>query len=233
MSNQPEIIRVVVVDDHLVVREGLRMMLELAGEGFALVGDAADGSTALRVVEEIQPDVVLMDLRMPGMDGLEAITRIRTTWPQIAVVILTTYNEDDLMVRGLRSGACSYLLKDTNRETLFHTIRAAARGEMLLQPDMMARVLALTASQTQGAAPSSGPGNVEGMELTEREREILQGVARGERSKEIAARLGISIRTVGAHLASIYTKLGVDSRASAVALAIERGLLNSERRGQK
>lgn len=233
MSNQPEIIRVVVVDDHLVVREGLRMMLELAGEGFALVGDAADGSTALRVVEEIQPDVVLMDLRMPGMDGLEAITRIRTTWPQIAVVILTTYNEDDLMVRGLRSGACSYLLKDTNRETLFHTIRAAARGEMLLQPDMMARVLALTASQTQGAAPSSSPGNVEGMELTEREREILQGVARGERSKEIAARLGISIRTVGAHLASIYTKLGVDSRASAVALAIERGLLNSERRGQK
>ena len=209
------------------------MMLELAGEGFALVGDAADGSTALRVVEEIQPDVVLMDLRMPGMDGLEAITHIRTTWPQIAVVILTTYNEDDLMVRGLRSGACSYLLKDTNRETLFHTIRAAARGEMLLQPDMMARVLALTASQTQGAAPSSGPGNVEGMELTEREREILQGVARGERSKEIAARLGISIRTVGAHLASIYTKLGVDSRASAVALAIERGLLNSDRRGQK
>ena len=209
------------------------MMLELAGEGFALVGDAADGSAALRVVEEIQPDVVLMDLRMPGMDGLEAITHIRTTWPQIAVVILTTYNEDDLMVRGLRSGACSYLLKDTNRETLFHTIRAAARGEMLLQPDMMARVLALTASQTQGAAPSSGPGNVEGMELTEREREILQGVARGERSKEIAARLGISIRTVGAHLASIYTKLGVDSRASAVALAIERGLLNSDRRGQK
>ncbi|MGH2480654.1 MAG: response regulator [Ktedonobacteraceae bacterium] len=231
MSNKPEIIRVVVVDDHLVVREGLRMMLELAGEGFALVGDAADGATALRVVEELQPDVVLMDLRMPGMDGLEAIAYIRNAWPQIAVVILTTYNEDDLMVRGLRSGACSYLLKDTDRETLFHTIRAAARGEMLLQPEIMARAFALTSSQTKGAAPSSG--NVEGMELTEREREILQGVARGERSKEIAARLGISIRTVGAHLASIYSKLGVDSRASAVALAIERGLLHSDRRGQK
>src|SRR5215470_10448294 len=224
MSDEQKVIRVVVVDDHLVVREGLRMMLELAGEGFALVGDAADGATALRLIEELQPDVVLMDLRMPGMDGLEAIAHIRKSWPQIAVVILTTYNEDDLMLRGLRAGACGYLLKDTNRETLFHAIRAAARGEMLLQPEMMARVLALT-SQAKDATPSIDD-SVEGIELTEREREILQGVARGERSKEIAARLGISIRTVGAHLASIYTKLGVDSRASAVAIALERGLLD-------
>lgn len=230
MRNEQEVIRVVVVDDHLVVREGLRMMLELAGEGFALVGDAADGTTALHVVEELQPDVVLMDLRMPGMDGLEAIAHIRKTWPQIAVVILTTYNEDDLMLRGLRSGACGYLLKDTNRETLFHAIRAAARGEMLLQPEMMARVLALTSQAAEGMLSFD---SAEGMELTEREREILQGVAHGERSKEIAARLGISIRTVGAHLASIYTKLGVDSRASAVAMALERGLLDHDRRGQK
>jgi NarL family two-component system response regulator YdfI len=223
MSKEQDIIRVVVVDDHLIVREGLRMMLELGGEGFALVGDATDGATALRVVEELQPDVVLMDLRMPGMDGLEAIAHIRQTWPQIAVVILTTYNEDDLMVRGLRSGACGYLLKDTDRETLFHAIRAAARGEMLLQPEMLARVLALTSQAT--GHPSSTGLHAGCLDLTEREREILQGVARGERSKEIAARLGISIRTVGAHLASIYTKLGVDSRASAVAIAIERGLI--------
>ena len=228
MSNEREVIRVVVVDDHLVVREGLRMMLELAGEGFALVGDAADGTTALRVVEELQPDVVLMDLRMPGMDGLATIAHIRSTWPQVAVVILTTYNEDNLMLRGLRGGACGYLLKDTDRETLFHAIRAAARGEVLLQPEIMARVFALT-SQAAEEMPSFG--GTEGMELTEREREILQGVARGERSKEIAARLGISIRTVGAHLASIYSKLGVDSRASAVATALERGLLDHDRRG--
>ena len=205
-------------------------MLELAGEGFALVGDAADGATALRLVEELQPDVVLMDLRMPGMDGLETIAHIRRSWAQVAVVILTTYNEDELMLRGLRSGACGYLLKDTNRETLFHAIRAAARGEMLLQPEMMARVLALTKPAAEGR---SSFDSIEGLELTEREREILLGVARGERSKEIAARLGISIRTVGAHLASIYTKLGVDSRASAVAIAIERGLLDPDRRGQK
>src|SRR5947207_3172055 len=142
-SNAPEIIRVMVVDDHLVVREGLRLILEKAGKGkgFTLVGDAADGATALRMIEETQPDVVLMDLRMPGMDGLEAIERIRTTWPHIADVILTTYNEDDLMLRGLRAGACGYLLKDTSRETLFHAIYAAARGELLVQPATMARIL--------------------------------------------------------------------------------------------
>lgn len=227
MSPQQAVIRVVVVDDHLVVREGLRMMLELAGDGFELVGDAADGATALHVVEALQPDVVLMDLRMPGMDGLETIAHIRRAWPQVAVVILTTYNEDDLMLRGLRSGARGYLLKDTNRETLFHTIRAAARGETLLQPEMMARVLALTA---QAAETKPASDSVERLELTEREKEILRGVARGERSKEIAARLGISVRTVGAHLAAIYSKLGVDSRASAVALALERGMLDHDRR---
>jgi NarL family two-component system response regulator YdfI len=224
MNKEQDDIRVVVVDDHLVVREGLHMMLEIAGKGFTLLGEAADGAAALRVVEELQPDVVLMDLRMPGMDGLEAITQIRERWPHIAVVILTTYDEDDLMLRGLRAGACGYLLKDADRETLFHAIRAAARGDLLLQPEIMARILARTAD-----APDTPPVRFQAekeMELTEREREVLQAVARGERSKEIAARLGISLRTVGSHLTSIYAKLGVDSRASAVAVGIERGLLS-------
>ncbi len=219
MNEQNTPIRVAVVDDHLVVREGLRMMLEVAGKGsFALVGDAADGAAALRLVEETQPDVVLMDLRMPGMDGLEAIEQMRTRWPHIAVVILTTYNEDDLMLRGLRAGACGYLLKDTTCETMFHAIRTAARGETLLQPDIMARILSYTASTALIKTP-------ERAELTERERDILAGVARGERSKEIARRLGITTRTVATHLTNIYTKLDVDSRASAVAVAMERGLL--------
>ncbi len=230
MSDKQALIRVVVVDDHLIVREGLRMMLELAGEGFALVGDATDGASALRLIEETQPDVVLMDVRMQGMDGLEAVAHIRVAWPQIAVIILTTYNEDELMLRGLSAGARGYLLKDINRETLFHAIRAAARGEMLIQPEMMTRILALTRQKSESLSADTVSGG--GMELSEREREILQGVARGERSKEIAARLGISIRTVGAHLASIYTKLGVDSRASAVALALKRGLLDPDQ-GEK
>ena len=232
MSEETPPIRVVVVDDHLVVREGLRMMLEVAGKGsFALVGDAADGATALRLVEETQPDVVLMDLRMPGMDGLEAIEQMRTRWPHIAVVILTTYNEDALMLRGLRAGACGYLLKETNRETMFHAIRTAARGETVLQPDIMARLLSYTASTSPiahtafSSFPAKTPGHIE---LTERERDILTGVARGERNKEIARRLGITTRTVATHLTSIYNKLDVDSRASAVAVAIDRGLLVQE-----
>jgi NarL family two-component system response regulator YdfI len=156
-----------------------------------------------------------MDLRMPGMDGLTAIERLRETHPHIAVVILTTYNEDDLMVRGLRAGARGYLLKDTDRETLFHAIRAAARGEMLLKPEVVAKVLA------HAAAPQPAAD----LELTEREREVLDAVARGERSKEIAVRMGITERTVKAHLTNIYNKLGVDSRAAAVAEAIQRGWL--------
>lgn len=199
-------------------------MLEIAGEGFVLLDDAADGATAVRVIEELQPDVVLMDLRMPGMDGLEAIIQIRERWPHIAVVILTTYNVDDLMLRGLRAGACGYLLKDTDRETLFHAIRAAARGDLLLQPEIMTRILARTADTPHPA--SSGAEAEKSITLTERERDVLEAVARGERSKEIASRLGISLRTVGSHLTSIYTKLGVDSRASAVAVGIERGLLS-------
>ena len=219
-------IRVVVVDDHQVVREGLRMMLEILGEGFSLVGEAPDGVSAIRVVEEIQPDVVLMDLRMPGMDGLEAIKRILSEWPQVAIVILTTYNEDEWLLKGLRAGACGYLLKDASSETLFHAIRSAARGETLLQPDVLARLLSHTSPKPP--TPRSGSEFARNIELTVREREVLAAVARGERSKEIALQLGISLRTVGAHLTSIYTKLGVDSRASAVATAIALGLLQQK-----
>jgi two-component system, NarL family, response regulator YdfI len=214
-------IRVVIADDHLVVRTGLRLMLGTSEE-FALVGEAADGAEAVALVERLQPDVVLMDLRMPGMDGLEAIAHIRERWPDRALVILTTYNEDELMIRGLQAGARGYLLKDCTLETLLQALRSAAHGEMLVQPEVMARILshAARAVGPAGPAPARGP-----LDLTEREREVLAGVARGERSKEIAARLGISERTVGSYLNNIFAKLGVDSRASAVAVAMERGLL--------
>src|SRR5215469_409734 len=144
-------IRVVVADDHQVVREGLRMILEILGEGFTMVGEAADGSTAIQVVERGQPDVAFMDLRMPVMDGLEAIRHIHARWPQTSIIILTTYNENELMMQGLRAGACSYLLKDSTSDTLFQTIRSAARGETLLQPEIMTRLL----SQAPSSAPVS------------------------------------------------------------------------------
>jgi two-component system, NarL family, response regulator YdfI len=213
-------ISVLIADDHEVVRDGLRLILETE-EDFCVVGEAANGAVAVQLTGELQPQVVLMDLRMPGMDGLTAIDHIRSRWPTVAVVILTTYNEDELMMRGLRAGACSYLLKDTSRQTLFATLRAAARGEVLLRPEVLARVL----SHTEPATPNPVKTPEAGITLTEREQEVLTAVARGERSKEIAAHLLISERTVKAHLASIYNKLGVDSRAAAIALAAQRGWL--------
>ncbi len=211
-----EPIRILIADDHEVVREGLRLILE-AEDDFVVVGEAADGREAIELVNSLKPQVVLMDLRMPGMDGLTAIKHLRQQWPDLNIVILTTYNEDALMIEGLRSGARSYLLKDTKRQVLFDTLRAAARGEALLRPDVMARVL------SQSATPAKP---VEDLALTDREREVLIGVARGERSKEIAARLGITERTIKAHLASIYNKFGVDSRAAAIAVASQRGLIS-------
>ena len=215
-EKMPGPIRILVADDHLIIRQGLRMILETQA-GMQMVGEAADGAEALRLCAELNPDVVLMDLRMPGMDGLTAIEKLRVEQPGIAVVILTTFNEDDLMMRGLRLGAKGYLLKDTGRETPFNTIRAAARGETLLNPEIMQRVLS--------QADTTGPAASAQSDLTERELEVLRGVAKGERSKEIALRLGISERTVKAHLASIYNRLGVDSRAAAIAVAAQRGLL--------
>ena len=209
-------IKILIADDHLIIRQGLRLILETEND-FEFAGEASDGKEALSLCKKLKPDVVLMDLRMPNMDGLTAIEKLRVEQPEIAVVILTTFNEDELLFRGLQAGARGYLLKDTDRMTLFNTIRAAARGETLLQPEIMARLL----SQKSAAKMESN----EPVNLTDRELEVLASVARGERSKEIASHLGISERTVKAHLASIYNKLGVDSRAAAIAVAAEKGLL--------
>lgn len=214
-------IRILIADDHLIIRQGLRLILETEPD-FELIGEASDGAEAVRLCKEISPAVVLMDLRMPGMDGLTAIERLRVEQPEIAVVILTTFNEDELMLKGLKAGARGYLLKDTDRTALFDTIRAAARGETLLRPEIMARVLASSGSQTKNKGLVETPPL-----LTARETEVLEAVARGERSKEIAAHLGISERTVKAYLASIYDKLGVDSRAAAIAVAAQKGLLQN------
>lgn len=213
-------IRVLIADDHEVVRDGLRMILE-AEDYFEVVGEAADGIEAVELTAQLQPQVVLMDLRMPRMDGLEAIERIRHEWPGVAIVILTTYNEDELMLRGLRAGALGYLLKDTDRQTLFESLRAAARGDALLKPDIISRVL----SHRESALSPKVRNKRGEVDLTDREQQVLEAAARGERNKEIAARLGITERTVKAHLTSVYNKLGVDSRASAVANAIHLGLI--------
>jgi len=211
-------IRVLITDDHLIVREGLRLILETSND-IEVVGEAVDGAACLELVATLHPDVILMDLQMPRMDGITAIEHLRRDQPESAIVILTTYNEDDLMLRGLRAGARGYLLKDSSRETLLDTIQAAAKGETLLKPEILARVLAAPSALKPASAPQAQSP------LTEREMEVLQAAARGERNKEIAYKLNITERTVKAHLASIFQKFGVDSRAAAVAIAAQMGLL--------
>ena len=216
-----EPIRVLITDDHFIVRQGLRLILNTADD-LELVGEAVNGEEALQLTAEHQPHVVLMDLRMPVMDGITAIEALQQKHPQVAVIILTTYNEDEMMLRGLQLGARGYLLKDTERDTLLNTIRAAARGESLFKPDILQRAFA---AQAAGSPPPRKRRSSSPVELTPRELEVLRGAAAGERNKEIAYRLGISARTVKAHLTSVYNKLGVDSRAAAIATAAQKGWL--------
>ncbi|MEC0184155.1 response regulator transcription factor [Paenibacillus peoriae] len=212
--------KILIVDDHWVVREGLKLVIE-TNDSYEVVGEAEEGATALALVEELQPDVILMDLYMPHMSGLETMKALKERQNETPVIILTTYNEDDLMIQGLSLGAKGYLLKDTSRENLFRTIESALRGETLLQPEITARVFANT-SKKEPEREQREDTSI----LTEKEILILQSVARGLRSKEIAFDMGISERTVKAHLTNIYNKLGVDSRSEAVAVSLERGILH-------
>jgi NarL family two-component system response regulator YdfI len=208
----PTTIRILIADDHLIIREGLRMILEPEPD-LVVVGEASDGEETLELVGRTDPDIVLLDLRMPRMDGLEVLARVRRDWPDVAVIILTTFDEDALIAKAIRAGVRGYLLKDTNRDTLLTAIRLAAQGEMLIAPDLLSRALA---HQKPGIGTSASL-------LSPRELEVLQRVAQGERNKEIALALDITERTVKAHLESIFLKMQVDSRAAAVAVAIQSG----------
>ncbi len=207
-------IRVLIADDHMVVREGLRAILDVAPD-LLLVGEATDGAEAVRLVQETTPDVVLMDLRMPGVDGIEAIRQIKARYQNVQVVILTTYDDDGYIVRGLRAGARGYLLKDCARTMLFETIRAAARGESLLPADVVDKVV----------AHLENPQQAEPETLSGREKQVLILLAQGATNKEIAFTLGIAERTAKAHVTNLYNKLGASSRAEAVAIAMRSGLL--------
>ena len=210
-----EVLRIVVVDDHPVVRDGLRGMLDGQAD-LTVVGEAADGREAVAVVAREQPDVVLMDLRMPRMDGVEATSRIHAAQPEANVLILTTYDEDHDIVRAIEAGARGVLLKDAPREELFRAIRSTARGEMVLAPAVTARMFGrLRAPQEQ--AP------------TERELEVLTLVARGLTNRAIGRQLALSEATVKTHLVHVFAKLGVADRTAAVTAALDRGLIRLPR----
>ena len=204
-------IRLLIVDDHPVVRDGLRGML--AGDpDLEVVGEAADGAEALALVASLQPDVVLMDLRMPGMGGAAAIRQLAEQGAEARVLVLTTYDSDSDVVPALEAGATGYLLKDAPREQLVRAIRAAARDEAVLAPSVATRLVSQLRAPAQDA-------------LSERELEVLTLIAQGETNRGAAARLFISEATVKTHLLHIYAKLDVNDRAAAVAAGYERGLL--------
>jgi DNA-binding NarL/FixJ family response regulator len=211
-------LRIVVVDDHPVVRSGLIGMLTIETD-LEIVGEAADGTEALVLVEAAQPDVVLMDLRMPGMDGAAATAAITARWPQIRVLVLTTFDTDTEIVRAVEAGATGYLLKDTPRATLIDAIRAAARGETVLGPTIATQLMRSVAT---AAAVAQRPA---AETLTPRELDVLAGVAQGWSNAEIGRRLFIGESTVKTHLLKTFSKLGVDDRTRAVTIAMERGIL--------
>ncbi len=214
-----ETYNVLIVDDHLVVREGLKLILETNNK-FHVIGEAENGIKALEIIQEKKPDVILMDLNMPVLNGLDTIKKLNEQKNRIPILILTTYNEDEWMIKGLELGAKGYLLKDTSRENLFRSIETAVRGETLLQPEILERVLRAKTELAEKERQGSLDSNV--TNLTERELFILKAVAKGYRNKDVAFDLGISERTVKAHLTNIFNKMGVNSRTEAVAVALEK-----------
>jgi DNA-binding NarL/FixJ family response regulator len=204
-------IRLIITDDHPVVRDGLRGMLS-GDPDLEVVGEASDGTELLAIVGSLRPDVILMDLRMPGVGGAAAIRALAERGERARVLVLTTYDTDSDVVPALEAGATGYLLKDAPREDLVRAIHAAARGEAVLAPSVAARLVSHLRTPPQDT-------------LSERELEVLTLIARGETNRGTAARLFISEATVKTHLLHIYAKLDVNDRAAAVAVAYERGLL--------
>ena len=212
MSDHPGTpIRLLIADDHPVVRDGLSGMFAVDPD-FQVVGEAADGAEAVRLAQAVKPDVILMDLRMPVMDGVTAITELARRGVTVRVLVLTTYDTDSFVLPAIEAGATGYLLKDAPRAELLRSVRAAAAGQAVLAPSVAARLM------NRVRAPEPEP-------LSQREFEVLGLIAAGATNREAAARLFISEATVKTHLLHIYAKLGVGDRAAAVAEAFNRRLL--------
>jgi DNA-binding NarL/FixJ family response regulator len=207
----PEPITVLIVDDHPIVRDGLRGIFT-GDQRFEVVGEAANGAEAITLAQAQRPHVVLMDLRMPGVDGVSAIRTLAELGVASRVLVLTTYDTDSDVLPAIEAGATGYLLKDAPREELFRAVQAAARGQAVLSPAVATRLMG------QMRAPAAEP-------LSARELEVLGLIARGRSNREAAAELFISEATVKTHLLHVYAKLGVSDRAAAVAVAYDRGLL--------
>jgi DNA-binding NarL/FixJ family response regulator len=214
-------IRVLLVDDHAVVREGLRAFLELQ-DGIEVVGEAGDGEQALAQADRLRPDVILMDLVMPKLDGVGAMRELRRRTPASRVIVLTSFTEDDRLLPAIQAGAAGYLLKHVEPRELARAVRAAHAGEALLDPAVGARLV-----EEVAARPGSGQHDGARERLTAREREVLELIAHGFSNKRIARELGIAEKTVKTHVGHVLAKLGVADRTQAALHAVRSGLAGS------
>jgi DNA-binding NarL/FixJ family response regulator len=212
------VIRVLLVDDHAVVREGLRAFLELQ-DGIEVVGEAQDGEQALEQAGQLTPDVILMDLVMPRLDGVAAMRRLRAAESRARVVVLTSFLDDERLLPAIQAGAAGYLLKNAEPTELARAVRAAYAGETIIDPTVAAR---LVSALTRGATAARGDAD----RLTRREREVLTLIAQGRSNKRIALELGISEKTVKTHVGHVLEKLGVADRTQAALLAVRDGLVD-------
>lgn len=219
MIQPSEKIKVLIVDDHQVVRQGLRTFLELQ-EDILVVGEAGDGVTAVEMVRQLNPDVVLMDLVMPGLDGIAATRQVKSLAPEVNVIALTSFTEDKKVFPAIQAGASSYLLKDVSPDDLVEAIRAAYRGEARLHPDILRKVMEQVVIQT---VPTR---DLQVENLTVRELEVIRLVADGRNNQEIAQELVISEKTVKKHISNILGKLHMDDRTQLAIYALKKGLVD-------
>lgn len=216
-SSQAGLIRVVIAEDHAVVRQSLRVMLEIDA-GVLVVGEAVDGQQAVDLTQQLKPDLVLMDVRMEGMDGVNATRRLRELCPDTPVLILTGFGEDEILVKAVEAGARGFLLKDATATELKDAIHRVVNGESLVTPSLLRKLLDEFAQRGRTAPPAP-------MNLTPREREVLRALARGLSNEDIARELVISEKTVKTHLGRIFSKLHVEGRAQAMLYAIREGIV--------
>jgi two-component system response regulator NreC len=213
-------VRVLIADDHIIVRSGLRLLLE-AEQDIDVVGEALEGSEALSLVEKHLPDVVLMDIAMPGMDGLEATRRIKARWPQVQVLVLTMHRSDEYFFEMLKAGASGYILKGAETSDLIHAVRVVGRGEVFLYPTMAQKLVRDYVDFVQWG---EGTGSL----LSPREKEILRLLSEGCSTKEIAEKLVISPSTVHSHRSNLMTKLGLSNRRELIQYARQHGFIQDE-----
>lgn len=222
----PSPIRALIVDDHPVTREGLRTALELSDDVVVVVGEAASGQEAVDQARELSPDVVFMDVRMPGMDGIEATRRIRQASPETKVILITVDESRGAISDAIKAGVSGYLLKDASADALVDAAKNAVEGNAVIHPQLTKTFIEEVRMAEGGAGGSGGGGRPSTTPLSKREREILQKVADGSTTKLVASALGISPHTVKTHLERIFEKLGANDRAQAVAIAIRTGIVH-------